>query len=68
MPLICDFIGALAVAGKSFKKIQETVKNIHSDKASKKTQLYEIKVKEGKSGRPTRVTSTGRDQESGVHR
>ncbi len=42
MPPIRNFIGALAVAGKSFKEIQETPKNIYSKKALKK-------VKEGKS-------------------
>jgi hypothetical protein len=45
-----DFVGALTVAGKPFKEIEETVKKVYGDKALKKTQLYEIihKVKEGK--------------------
>ncbi len=45
-----NFVGALAVAGKSFKEIQETVKNAYGDKAIKRTQIYDIlkKVKEGK--------------------
>ncbi len=40
----------LAVAGKSFKEIQETVKNAYGDKAIKRTQIYDIlkKVKDGK--------------------
>jgi hypothetical protein len=47
---ICDFVGTLAVTGKSFKEIQETVKNAYGDKAIKRTQIYDIskKVKEGK--------------------
>jgi hypothetical protein len=50
MPPIRNFVGALAVAGKLFKEIEETVKKVYGDKALKKTQLYEIicKVKEGK--------------------
>jgi DNA-binding phage protein len=44
-----DFVGKLAVAGKSFKEIQETVKNTHVNKAFKRTQIYDIlKIKEGK--------------------
>jgi hypothetical protein len=50
MPPIRDFVDALAVAGKLFKEIEETVKKVYGDKAMKKTQLYEIirKVKKGK--------------------
>jgi hypothetical protein len=50
MPPTCDFVGALAVPGKSFKEIEKTVRNIYSDKALKKTELYDIirQVKEGK--------------------
>jgi hypothetical protein len=42
------FVGALAA--KSFKEIEETIKNIYSNKALKKMQLYKTvrKVKEGK--------------------
>jgi hypothetical protein len=36
MLLIREFVGTLAVAGKSFKEIQETVKNVYSYKAIKK--------------------------------
>jgi hypothetical protein len=47
---IREFIGTLAVAGKSFKEIQETVKNTYGNKALKRTPIYEIlkKVKDGK--------------------
>ena len=47
---IREFVGTLAVAGKSFKEIQETVKNAYGDKAIKRTQIYDIlkKVKDGK--------------------
>ncbi len=40
----------LAVAGKSFKEIQETVKNAYGDNAIKRTQIYDTlkKDKEGK--------------------
>ncbi len=50
MPPIRDFVGALAVAGKLFKEIEEMVKKAYGDKALKKMQLYKIihKVKEGK--------------------
>ncbi len=51
MPPICDFVGALAVAGKPFKKIEETVKKVYGDKALKKTQLYEI-IRRVKAGKP----------------
>jgi hypothetical protein len=33
------FVGAVAVAGKPFKEIEETVKKVYRDKALKKTQL-----------------------------
>jgi hypothetical protein len=48
MPPVRNFVTALAVAGKTFKDIEETVKTIYSNKALKKMQLYEIikKVKE----------------------
>jgi hypothetical protein len=57
MPPICDFVGALAVARKPFKKIEETVKKVYGDEALKKTQLYKIicKVKEGKQGGDQRI-------------
>jgi hypothetical protein len=50
MLLIREFVGTLAVAGKSFKEIQETFKNAYGDKAIKRTQIYDIlkKVKDGK--------------------
>jgi hypothetical protein len=48
---IREFVGMLAVAGKSFKEIQETVKkkNAYGDKTIKRTQIYDIlkKVKDG---------------------
>jgi hypothetical protein len=49
MTLIHDFVGALAVPGKSFKEIEETVKMVYDDKALKRTQIYNImkEVKEG---------------------
>jgi hypothetical protein len=34
--------GAIAVAGKSVKEIQETVKNVYNDRTLKNIQLYEI--------------------------
>jgi hypothetical protein len=54
---IRDFVGAVAVAGKLFKEIEETVKKVYGDKALKKTQLYEIifKVKEGKPAADQRL-------------
>jgi hypothetical protein len=44
---IRDFISALAITGKSFKEIEETVKCVYGNKG---TQIYNIikKVKEGK--------------------
>jgi hypothetical protein len=50
MAPICDFVGALTVAGKSFKEIEETVKKEYGNKALKRIQIYDImkKVKEGK--------------------
>jgi hypothetical protein len=50
IPPIRDFVGTLAVAGKLFKEIEETVKKVYRDNALKKTQIYENihKVKEGK--------------------
>ncbi len=50
MPLVCNFVGALAVTGKMFKEIEETVKTVYNNKALKKMQLYEFikKVEEGK--------------------
>jgi hypothetical protein len=47
---IREFVGTLAVAGKTFKEIQETVKkNAYGDKTIKRTQIYDIlkKVKDG---------------------
>jgi hypothetical protein len=45
-----EFLCVITVAGKNFKKIQETVKRVFGNKALKKTQIYDIKkVKEGKS-------------------
>jgi hypothetical protein len=43
-------VGTLTVAGKIFKDIQQIVKDACSDKALKRTQIYDIlkKVKEGK--------------------
>ncbi len=48
--LICDFVGTLALAGKTFKEIQKIVKDAYGHKALKQTQIYNIikKVKEGK--------------------
>jgi hypothetical protein len=50
MMLICDFVGTLALAGKTFKEIQKIVKDAYGHKALKQTQIYNIikKVKEGK--------------------
>jgi hypothetical protein len=48
---ISDFVGALTVAGKPFKEIEETVKKVYRDKTLKKTQLYEI-IRKGKEGKP----------------
>jgi hypothetical protein len=47
---IREFVGTLAVAGKSFEEIQETVKKAYGNKAIKRTQIYDIlkKVKDGK--------------------
>jgi hypothetical protein len=42
MPPIHDFVRAFTVAGKSFKEIQETVKNLYVNRSRKKTQIYEI--------------------------
>ncbi len=52
MLLIRYFVGMLAVTGKIFKDIQETVNNAHGDKAIKRTQIYDMpkKVKEDKLG------------------
>ncbi len=57
MPPIRDFVGALTVALKPFKEIEETVKKVYGDKALKKTPLYEIirKVKEGKPAADQRL-------------
>jgi hypothetical protein len=48
---ICEFGGTLTVAGKSFKDIQQIIKDIYGDKDIKRMQIYDIleKVKEGKS-------------------
>jgi hypothetical protein len=51
MTLIHDFVSALAVPGKSFKEIEETVKKVYDDKALKRTQIYNI-MKEVKEGKP----------------
>jgi hypothetical protein len=47
---ICEFVGTLAVTGKSFQDIQKTVRDACGDMAFKRTQIYDIlkKVKEGK--------------------
>jgi hypothetical protein len=47
---IREFVGTFSVAGKSFKEIQDTVRNAYGDKAIKRTQIYDIlkKVKDGK--------------------
>jgi hypothetical protein len=45
LPPICDFIGALTVADKSFKEIKKTVKSVYGDKALKRTQIYKVKKK-----------------------
>jgi hypothetical protein len=34
---VCAFVGTLAIAGKLFKKIEETVKTINANKSLKKT-------------------------------
>jgi hypothetical protein len=62
MTPIRDFIGALAVARKSFKEIEETVKKVYGDKALKRTQIYDImkKVKEGKTAADQRGFITKR--------
>jgi hypothetical protein len=46
---IRESIGMLTVAGKSFKKIQETVKSLYGDNALKRTQIYDI-IKKGEGG------------------
>jgi hypothetical protein len=62
MPLIRNFVGALTVAGKLFKEIEEMVKKVYRDKALKKMQLYEIirKVKEGKQAADQRIFNSKR--------
>jgi hypothetical protein len=47
---IWEFVGTLAVAGKCFKEIQDTVKNTYGNKAIKRTQIYDTlkKLKDGK--------------------
>jgi hypothetical protein len=52
MTPIRDFVGALAVARKFFKEIEETVKKVYGDKALKRTQIYDI-MKTVKEGKPT---------------
>jgi hypothetical protein len=48
--LIREFLSALAIAGKSVKKLQETVFKVYGNKAQKRTKIYEIikKLKERK--------------------
>jgi hypothetical protein len=62
MPLIRDFVDALAVAGKPFKEIEERVKMVYGDKALRKTQLCEIiqKVQEGKPAANQRIFKSKR--------
>ncbi len=50
MVLIHELVGTLAVAGKSFKDIQQIVRDTYGEKAIKRTQINIIlkKVKEGK--------------------
>ncbi len=62
MTPIRDFVGALAVTGKSFKEIAETVKKVYVHKALKRTQIYDImkKVKEGKPATDQRGFNTKR--------
>jgi hypothetical protein len=57
-----DFVGTLAVAGKSFKEIEETVKKVYDDKALKRTQICDImkRVKEGKPAADQRGFNTKR--------
>jgi hypothetical protein len=40
MMLIREFVGALTVAGKSFRDIQETVGDAYGNKAIKRMQIY----------------------------
>jgi hypothetical protein len=47
MTLIADFLGTLAVAGKSFQEFQEKVKDAYGDKAIKRTQIYNTEEAEG---------------------
>jgi hypothetical protein len=48
MTPICDFVEKFPVAGKSFKEIEQIVKNTYADKAIKWTPIHDIleKVKE----------------------
>jgi hypothetical protein len=59
---VFDFVGALAVAGKTFKEIEETIKPVHGDKDLTELQLYEIikKVKEGKLAANQRLFNSKR--------
>jgi histone-lysine N-methyltransferase SETMAR len=59
---IQEFVGTLAVAGKSFKEIQETVKNTYGDKAINRTQIYDIlkKFKDRKPGADQRHLNSKR--------
>ncbi len=59
---VFDFVGALAVAGKTFMEIEKTVKPVHGDKDLTELQLYEIikKVKEGKLAANQRLLNSKR--------
>jgi hypothetical protein len=65
MTPIRDFVGTFAVAGKSFKEIEETVKKVYGDKALKRTQIYEI-MKKVKEGKPEGFQHQEEDQKLGV--
>jgi histone-lysine N-methyltransferase SETMAR len=66
MTPIRDFVGTLAVAGKSFKEIQQIVRDAYGDKAIKRTQIYDIikKVKEGKPAADQRHLNSKRKKRS----
>jgi hypothetical protein len=52
MTLIHKFLSALAIAGKSVKKLQETVKKVDGNKALKRTKIYET-IKKLKDKKPS---------------
>jgi hypothetical protein len=65
MTLIHKFLSALAIAGKSVKKLQETVKKVDGNKALKRTKIYEI-IKKLKERRPDGSQLEEACQEPGI--